>query len=163
MNQKYLLRDVSTRLSSGKAISSDLLYENGKFPVYGGNGLRGFADIKNFVGECVIVGRQGAYCGNVNYFSGEAYMTEHAVVICCNDKVYTKYLYYLLSIMNLGRLSGQSAQPGLSVKVLGEQEIVLPDIKTQKNIADMLYSLENKIHKNIDINNNLRDYSSMVA
>ena len=50
----------------------------GTVPVYGGNGLRGYTSKANFTGECAIVGRQGAFCGNVRYFSGEAYMTEHA-------------------------------------------------------------------------------------
>lgn len=152
---KYELKDVCSRLSSGKSISSKMISEEGQYPVYGGNGLRGYTDHSNFSGDCAIIGRQGAFCGNVRYFSGEAYMTEHAVVVCANNLNNTHYLAYLLSTMNLGRLSGQSAQPGLSVKTLGIQEIMLPSIEYQTKVVALLSSLDEKIVVNNNINDNL--------
>lgn len=149
------LESVCSRLSSGKGISAKLISESGVYPVYGGNGIRGYTDISNFKGECAIVGRQGAYCGNVRYFRGEAYMTEHAVVVCANEDNCTRYLAYLLATMNLGRLSGQSAQPGLSVKTLGKQEIRMPDKKVQLKCAELLGSLDEKISHNEEVNKNL--------
>ena len=152
---KYELKNVCSRLSSGKSISSKMISEEGRYPVYGGNGLRGYTDHSNFSGDCAIIGRQGAFCGNVRYFSGEAYMTEHAVVVCANNLNNTHYLAYLLSTMNLGRLSGQSAQPGLSVKTLGIQEIMLPSIEYQNKVVALLSSLDEKIAVNNNINDNL--------
>lgn len=152
---KFKLGDVCSRLSSGKGISAKLISATGDFPVYGGNGLRGYTDKSNFNGECAIIGRQGAFCGNVRFFSGEAYMTEHAVVVCANDDNDTRYLSYLLSSMQLGRLSGQSAQPGLSVKVLSQQEVDLPPIEQQKRVTSVLATIEEKIDLNRRINENL--------
>ena len=149
------LESVCSRLSSGKGISAKLISESGGYPVYGGNGIRGYTDTSNFKGECAIVGRQGAYCGNVRYFRGEAYMTEHAVVVCVNEDNCTRYLAYLLATMNLGRLSAQSAQPGLSVKTLGKQEIRMPDKKVQLKCAELLGSLDEKISHNEEVNKNL--------
>lgn len=149
------LESVCSRLSSGKGISAKLISERGVYPVYGGNGIRGYTDTSNFKGECAIVGRQGAYCGNVRYFRGEAYMTEHAVVVCANEDNCTRYLAYLLATMNLGRLSAQSAQPGLSVKTLGKQEIRMPDKKVQLKCAELLGSLDEKISHNEEVNKNL--------
>ena len=103
--KEYELKDVCSRLSSGKGIPAAQIHDEGKFPVYGGNGLRGYTDHSNFVGSCAIIGRQGAFCGNVRYFHGEAYMTEHAVVVCATPEHNTHYLAYLLSMMNLSRLS----------------------------------------------------------
>lgn len=151
------LSDACSRLSSGKGISSSIIQKEGVFPVYGGNGIRGFTDEANFEGECAIIGRQGAYCGNVKYFSGKAYMTEHAVVACANHENNTRYLAYLLSTMNLGRLSGQSAQPGLSVKTLGKQILRLPPLLIQDRIAFILRALDDKIELNTRINENLSD------
>lgn len=153
--QEYELGTVCSRLSSGKNISSKLVSSDGKYPVYGGNGLRGYTNQSNFEGECAIVGRQGAFCGNVRYFKGEAYMTEHAVIVCANENQNTRYLAYLLSTMNLGRLSGQSAQPGLSVKSLSKQIIKLPEIKVQNKVVEVLSRLDEKISINEKINNNL--------
>lgn len=156
------LESVCSRLSSGKGISAKLISESGVYPVYGGNGIRGYTDISNFKGECAIVGRQGAYCGNVRYFRGEAYMTEHAVVVCANEDNCTRYLAYLLATMNLGRLSGQSAQPGLSVKTLGKQEIRMPDKKVQLKCAELLGSLDEKISHNEEVNKNLLEQAQMI-
>lgn len=153
----YKLGQVCSRLSSGKSISSKLISSKGTFPVYGGNGLRGYTEKYNFDGECAIIGRQGAFCGNVRFFSGKAYMTEHAIVVCADDKNDTRYLAYLLSSLHLGRLSGQSAQPGLSVKVLSRQEIDLPDLECQKKVSMVLSLLEKKISLNEMINRNLSE------
>ena len=153
--RQYELGSVCARLSSGKGIPASQVFNEGAFPVYGGNGLRGYTDHSNFRGDCAIIGRQGAFCGNVRYFNGEAYMTEHAVVVCANECHNTRYLAYLLSQMNLGRLSGQSAQPGLSVKTLAKQVIELPPLDVQNKVVAVLSSLDSKIALNEKINDNL--------
>ena len=160
--KEYELKDVCSRLSSGKGIPAAQVHDEGKFPVYGGNGLRGYTDHSNFVGSCAIIGRHGAFCGNVRFFSGEAYMTEHAVVVCANPEHNTHYLAYLLSMMNLGRLSGQSAQPGLSAKTLAKQRISLPSLEVQNKVVAILETLENKIALNNKINDNLEQQARNV-
>lgn len=151
----YQLSDICTRLSSGKSIHSSKISEAGPYPVIGGNGYRGFTQEPNFVGECAVIGRQGAACGNVRYFSGKAYMTEHAVVAQTNLSHNTRYLAYLLSTMELGRLSAQSAQPGLSVKTLGKQEVSLPSKETQDRIVALLGTLDDTIESNAKLNDYL--------
>ena len=160
--KEYKLGDVCSRLSSGKNISASKISTSSIYPVYGGNGLRGYTDVSNFTGDCAIIGRQGAFCGNVRYFSGEAYMTEHAVIVCGNEKANTRYLAYLLSTMNLGRLSGQSAQPGLAVGTLSKQLINLPALPTQQKIATILSSLDDKIELNNKINENLEQQAQAL-
>lgn len=154
--KQYALEDVCTRISSGKGIPSSSIHPEGPYAVYGGNGVRGYTDTANFSGDCAIVGRQGAYCGNVRYFIGEAYMTEHAIVVCANKNHNTRYLTYLLSTMNLGRLSAQSAQPGLSVKTLSKQIVKMPPLEIQNKIATLLGSIDNKVEENQRINDNLQ-------
>ena len=152
---EYELGTICSRLSSGKGISAKNITERGDFPVFGGNGLRGYTDTSNFKGDCAIIGRQGAFCGNVRYFCGEAYMTEHAIVCCANEAHNTRYLAYLLSTMNLGRLSGQSAQPGLSVKTLSKQIVRMPSLEQQRKVVSVLSALDAKIVANEEINDNL--------
>ena len=132
------------------------MHNDGLYPVFGGNGIRGFTNKQNFNGKCAVIGRQGAYCGNVRYFNGVAYMTEHALVLQGNEKSETQFLAYLLSIMDLGRLSGQSAQPGLSVKTLKIQKVRIPvNLSDQRRIAGILSALDSKIENNNKINANL--------
>ena len=154
---EYPLSTICSRLTSGKAIKSSQIVPSGKFPVYGGNGIRGFTDSSNFSGNCAIIGRQGAMCGNVHYFVGDAYMTEHAIVVCGNEFADTRYLYYLLSTLNLGRLSAQSAQPGLSVKTISKQIVKIPDINYQRKISSFLGAFDDKIEVNNKIINNLEN------
>lgn len=152
---KYELGKICTRLSSGKNIVAKNILEQGKYPVYGANGLRGYTDNYNFDGECAIVGRQGAYVGNVHYFSGKAYMSEHAVVAQPDENHNARYLAYYLSLIDLSRLSGQSAQPGLSVQTLSKEYVFLPSLENQNKVSKLLGDIDDKISKNKQINDNL--------
>ena len=153
--KEYKLGDVCSRLRSGKGIKAESVLDAGLFPVIGGNGIRGYANVSNFKGECAVIGRQGAYCGNVRFYEGEAYMTEHAVVVVGNELADTRFLACLLSLMHLGNLSAQSAQPGLSVQTLSKQLIQLPSIDYQRRVSSMIKSLDDKIECNRRINDNL--------
>ncbi|MCD6526748.1 MAG: restriction endonuclease subunit S [Desulfuromonas sp.] len=68
-------------LKSGNNLTSSQIKDSGGFPVYGGNGLRGFYDKFTHEGEFVLIGRQGALCGNINYADGKFWATDHAVVL----------------------------------------------------------------------------------
>ena len=160
--KEYKIGDLFSHFKSGKGIKADEIYSSGKYPVFGGNGLRGYTNQNNFNGDCAIIGRQGAFCGNVRYFKGKAYMTEHAIVAVANENNNTRFLAYLLGLMKLGRFSGQSAQPGLSVTELTKQPIVVPSLSTQKRIASILSSLDDKIELNRRINENLEQQAQAL-
>ena len=160
--KEYKLGDVCSRLRSGKGIKADSVFNSGKYPVIGGNGVRGYADVPNFEGQAAIIGRQGAYCGNVRFFEGEAYMTEHAIVAVGNELADTRFLACLLSLMHLGNLSAQSAQPGISVQTLSKQPIRLPSISYQKKVSAIIKSLDDKIEVNRRINDNLEQQAQAL-
>lgn len=67
-------------MQSGETISPDKFTEEG-YPVYGGNGFRGYTDRFTNEGDFALIGRQGALCGNVNYVEGKFYASEHAIVV----------------------------------------------------------------------------------
>ena len=142
---EYRLGQLCKRFSSGKGISAELISNEGEYPVIGGNGLRGFTDTFNFDGECAVIGRQGAYCGNVKFFSGKGYMTEHAVVAEPTDEHNAKYMTYKLGGLQLGRFSGQAAQPGLSVTKLARLRIEMPPKWYRDKVAFILSSYDNLI------------------
>ena len=160
--KEYKLEEVCSRLRSGKGIKSDCISNIGLFPVIGGNGMRGYTNKSNFKGECAVIGRQGANCGNVRFFMGEAYMTEHAVVAVGNELADSYFLARLLSLMHLGNLSAQSAQPGLSIQTLSKQIIRLPSISYQREISTVLKSLDDKIEVNKRINDNLEQQAQAL-
>lgn len=110
------LQEVTSHFQSGKAINRSNIAQTGKYAVYGGNGLRGFTDSYNHCGDYVLIGRQGALCGNVCFVSGKNYFTEHAIAVQANSENYLPFLLYQFDNMNLGQYSGQSAQAGLNCK-----------------------------------------------
>lgn len=156
---KVTLKSLCTRFSSGDRIDSKKISEKGKYPVFGGNGIRGYSDIYNFNGRCAIIGRQGANCGNVKYFDGKAYMTEHAVVVESNNTNDIGYLSCKMKLMDLGKYQGQSAQPGLSVKIISELKVEVPNLETQQKIWNIIDKLNGKIENNCKINNNLVEFA----
>ena len=158
----YTISEACKRFSSGKGIAASQIFEIGAYPVFGGNGIRGYTDTYNFEGECAIIGRQGAYCGNTKYFCGKAYMTEHAIVATANDEHNIGYIANLLSMMNLGQYQGQSAQPGLSVNTLSNIELKLPDKETQDSIFSFLSALDKKIALNKQINAHLEEMAKTL-
>ena len=129
------LGEVAQEFKSGNSLKADEIDITGDYPVYGGNGLRGYTSTYNHDGEYALIGRQGALCGNMNYSVGKAYFTEHAVVVKADENNDTRFLYYMLDTMNLGQYSDQSAQPGLAVNKLVKLENQFPMKEEQQRIG----------------------------
>ena len=140
-----MINDVCSEFKSGKNIKADSISESGEYPVYGGNGLRGYTSSYNHEGLYVLIGRQGALCGNVRSVNGKTYITEHAIAAAGNEKSNTSFLHYLFIKMNLGQYSDQSAQPGLAVNKLLKLKVLLPPISEQKKIAKLFSLLDERI------------------
>ena len=140
--EDFLINDVCSEFKSGKNIKADSISESGEYPVYGGNGLRGYTSSYNHEGLYVLIGRQGALCGNVRSVNGKTYITEHAIAAAGNEKSNTSFLHYLFLKMNLGQYSDQSAQPGLAVNKLLKLKVILPSISEQTKIARLLSLLD---------------------
>lgn len=139
------LGDVAQEFKSGNSLKADEIDITGDYPVYGGNGLRGYTSNYNHDGEYALIGRQGALCGNMNYSVGKAYFTEHAVVVKAGENNDTKFLYYMLDTMNLGQYSDQSAQPGLAVNKLVKLENRFPTKEEQQRIGWYFSNIDNLI------------------
>lgn len=131
---KYLCR-----MNAGDSLSSLDILPTGDYPVYGGNGLRGFYSSTNCKGPIILIGRQGALCGNVHLVDGDFWATEHAVITRFSTDIFMRYGYYLLIAMNLGQyVSPSAAQPGLSVSKISSITAVIPYISEQEEIATYL-------------------------
>jgi type I restriction enzyme, S subunit len=133
------------QLKSGDGITSFDISEDGQFPVYGGNGLRGYYNSYNHDGEFVLIGRQGALCGNINYAKGRFWASEHAIVANPIVKYSTFWLGELLRVMNLNQYSIAAAQPGLSVERVQNLMIPIPPFTEQESIAKFLEEKTQKI------------------
>jgi len=125
-------------LKSGDFITSGSIEQSGEFPVYGGNGLRGYSSSFTHEGAFILIGRQGALCGNIHLASGCFWASEHAVVTTLKAGYNIEWLAELLRIMNLNQYSVSAAQPGLAVENIQNLHIPVPDFVEQKEIAEFL-------------------------
>ena len=129
-------------MKAGKAIKvaelSDEEDSEHPYMCYGGNGLRGYIGKANYIGEYPIIGRQGALCGNVQYAEGKFYATEHAVVVTSKGMYKQRYLYYLLTAMNLNQYKSAGAQPGLAVGKLETIPAMVPSLEKQEKAVRIL-------------------------
>ncbi|HJH60863.1 MAG TPA: restriction endonuclease subunit S [Bacteroidetes bacterium] len=139
------LGDICTYFKSGKSITSSNLNNDGCYPVYGGNGLRGFSCDYTHDGTYILIGRQGALCGNINYVEGKNYISEHAIAVQSRENML--WLKYKLEYWNLNRYSESSAQPGLSVEKLVRYKLTLPPLAEQEKIAEILSTWDKAIEK----------------
>lgn len=128
------IKDIA-HLQSGDAIASEEISPEGEYPVFGGNGLRGYTGSFTHEGQYVLIGRQGALCGNINYASGQFWATEHAVVATLRDGFDVRWFGELLRTMNLNQYSNAAAQPGLSVDRIKFLGIPVPPKSEQQLIG----------------------------
>ncbi|MFA5453349.1 MAG: restriction endonuclease subunit S [Candidatus Methanomethylophilaceae archaeon] len=130
---KYL-----ARMQSGDTISSEIINDDGEYPVYGGNGLRGYTSSFTHSGSYILIGRQGALCGNVHVVNGNFWPSEHAIVVYELGKSNQKWLAYILFSMNLNQYSTSAAQPGLAKEKIRDLFVCLPPFSEQQEIASFL-------------------------
>lgn len=137
-------------------------FKNGKkrpetgvlFPVYGGNGILGYADKWNNE-DCVVVGRVGAYCGSVFREKGQCWISDNAISGISDNKN-IDYLYYLLKSLQLNKRHIGTSQPLLTQEILNNIQVSIPPCTAQNKIATILRSLDDKIELNNKINENLQ-------
>ncbi len=128
-----------TSMKSGYSITSETIHEHGNYPVYGGNGLRGYTSSFTHEGLHIIIGRQGALCGNINYTTeGKFWASEHAVVVSPKIDIDLFWFGELLKAMNLNQYSIAAAQPGLSVDRILNLFVPFPNYNEQKRISESI-------------------------
>ena len=140
-------------LKAGKSVSfkGNL---GGRYPCFGGNGVRDYVSFYSHDGSFPIIGRQGELCGNVSYGEGKFYATEHAIVSKSKKNIESKWLYYSLINANLNQYATGCAQPGLSVVNVNVINMCCPSYVEQcaistalSDIDSLISSLNKKIEK----------------
>ena len=160
--KKCTIDDLCEEFKSGKNIKADNILGEGEYPVFGGNGLRGYTDSYNHEGDYVLIGRQGALCGNVRFVTGKTYITEHAIAAKATNDNDIRFLKSLFIQLNLGQFSDQSAQPGLAVNKLLKIETSVPSRIEQAKIASLLSIIDERITTQNKIIEDLKKLKSAI-
>jgi len=150
--QHWEVRRLKTlsHMKSGESITSLEIDPTGDYPVYGGNGLRGYTSVYTHDGEYALIGRQGALCGNVHQARGRFWASEHAVVASLRDGYGLSWFCSLLDVMNLNQYSMAAAQPGLAVEQIINLWIPVPPADEQRQISDYLDAATMDLDRAID-------------
>lgn len=99
---------------------------DGTIPVYGGNGVLSFTDQYN-IGNAILIGRVGAYCGSVYLEQGICWVSDNAIF--AKSKVSTDefFDYFLLKSLNLFNHHVGTGQQLLTQEILNNIEVAKPD------------------------------------
>ncbi len=119
--------------------------QNGSIPCYGSGGLMRYVDRPLYDKVSILIPRKGSL--NNIMFQDRPFWTVDTMFWSKIDeeKVFPKFLFYQLTLIDYTNLNVGSAVPSLTVPVINEIEIKLPPLPEQKAIAEVLSSLDDKI------------------
>jgi type I restriction enzyme M protein len=165
--RKVKIADIFTT-TAGKVLSKKHIKQEGKYPVYGANGIIGYYDEYSLDGENILIGRVGALCGNIHYVKGNVWLTNNSfsVTLKENVNVYLPYLSHVLRNLELNRLARGVAQPSVSYQMLKDVSFSLPTYEQQIELSECFEKiqlqsseLKNTMQTQIDKLKELADYS----
>jgi len=146
--KKVKLGEVSF-LNYGKNLPKDKFIEDGKYKVYGANGIIGFYNRYTHCETTVLVSCRGEYSGVINLAEPYSFITNNSIPLTIKDKkkLYPKFLYYFLKISPREKIVSGSAQPQVVINDLKNIDILNPPLPEQQKIAEILETVDNAIEK----------------
>ena len=150
---RYALSDLAT-IKYGKN-QKKVLSESGNIPIYGTGGLMGYATTALYDKPSVLIGRKGTI-GKVKYVEHPFWTVDTLFYTIVNtDIVLPKYLYYVMSLIDLNNYNEGTTIPSLRTETLNRLEFDIPSLVEQETILSCLNPIDEKIALNNAINNNL--------
>ena len=153
----YTFPNVFTEI--GGTVGELLSFSNGKkrpgdegnIPVYGGNGILAYTNVSNNK-NCIIIGRVGAYCGNLYYSSQSCWISDNA--ISAKSKVGNSQLfsYYLLKNASLSSRHIGTSQPLLTQGILNAIPCKIPKVSEINEFNDVCTPLQAMVDANVTEN-----------
>ena len=131
-----------------KTISTNALVENGKYLVYGANGVIGKYDQYNHTESELLMTCRGATCGTINISEPYSWINGNAMVIHpVEGNITMSYLKYVLRGIDLSNVITGAAQPQITRQSLSPLLIPIPPLPEQFRIVEELDLLSNIIEK----------------
>lgn len=143
-------------------LPSNLMKEDGKYFVYGANGIVGRYNKFNHEHPEIAICCRGASCGNYLMTLPKSWITGNSMVVTPKDSSVTKeYLYHSLRYIDIKRYVTGSAQPQITRSNLDGIKVVIPPFKSLEHFSNKAEKIRNELIKNINENNelsSLRDF-----
>ena len=129
-----------------KTISASELVEDG-YPVFGANGIIGYFSDYNHEKPTLCITCRGATCGTVNKSLPYSYITGNSMALDDLDEsvITIDFLNYFLQYRGFDDVITGSAQPQITRQSLSKIFIPEIDLNIQKNITQIIKSIEQLI------------------
>lgn len=131
------------KFSSGKLLDkNDRVFKG--YPAYGGNGIAWKSRNYLIDNPTIIIGRVGAYCGNVRTSHGKAWISDNAIYIkeFKNLDFNLVFLLELMKVIDFSRFADFSGQPKITQKPLEKQKYIVPPLSLQNEFADFVAQVD---------------------
>src|SRR5690554_6137705 len=148
MAGKWAETRVGDLLSFANGRSSPERADGLPYPVYGSNGIIGYASEANSDPGTIIIGRVGSYCGSLYQSPQKCWVTDNAIRAAAKNGNDPRFLYYLLGTLALNSRRAGSGQPLLNQDILSSIPTSAPEPTEQRAIAHILGTLDDKIELN---------------
>ena len=142
-----------------KKVQDDI---NGKYPIYGTGGLMGYSTDYLYDKPSVLIGRKGSI-EKVRYIEEPFWTVDTLFYTEVNEKiVLPKFLYYMMSLMDLSRYNEGTSIPSLRTETLNRLDFPIPNLDYQNRVLSILSRIDKKIEINEKINKNLHLLSKNI-
>lgn len=121
----------------------------------GSFGVTGRHSVARATGPGVIVGRSGASAGVVSFTEVDYWPLNTCLFSTNFHGNNARFVFYLLSTLNLGSYNSGSAQPSLNRNYIAPIPISVPERAEQDEIANLLSALDDKVVLNGQISETL--------
>ncbi len=155
MASEFTGTDLGSLLSFSNGRSSPDRADGLPYPVFGSNGIIGYANETNAAANSIVIGRVGSYCGSLYLSKHQCWVTDNAIRATARDGNDPRFLFYLLGTLSLNNWRAGSGQPLLNQEILGGIPAAVPEPAEQRAIAHILGTLDDKIELNRRMNETL--------
>ena len=131
-----------------KNLSKDKFNINGKYYVYGANGIIGKSDFYNHEKEEIVIGCRGN-CNAVILTNKKSWINSNAMVVLPNDKIKKMELYYMMQTISFRKYIEGSGVPQITREKAKLTQV--PFLKHNEQIFHVLANIDEIIlnHNNI--------------
>ena len=132
--------------SSSNIAFKDVKDKKGDYPIYGASGIVAYSNFYSKEKECIGIVKDGSV-GKIFLLPAKSSVISTLNYLENFDNLDIKYLYYFLHCINFGQYIKGSVIPHIYFRDYKKEKIPLPPLAIQKQIAERLDYLFDKIDK----------------
>lgn len=128
---------------------SDFVMGDKKFPIYGGNGIRGYIKDFTYRKPQIVLTCRGNGCGLIQLTRENSTITNSCMAFEYMDSVLSyEFLYFWAKKISFESVTSGSAQPQITITNLSSLDIIIPDEKILEEFNKSMNSLFEKMFLN---------------